>query len=755
MKSYIVAICMVCVMLFPSLGHTSQPGDMYLRFLEGDVQVKTEETAEWLPASINMPLIDSDQIWVPENGRAELMLRDGTVVRLDRNSYLEILTSEDKLTQFYLATGRVYANTRLRKGDAVVFETPTTSFRAYGQSLFGIDVSENENSTLSVFQGEIYVDRDTGQMKINAGDKMAFYKKEYPRLTRIAPIDQWEQWNRRRDQEFGLSSSGRTTAYLPDELGAYSSDFERNGKWIYEQEFGYVWTPTVITAKDWSPYRVGRWVWMRGDYVWISYEPWGWAPYHYGRWAFINNRGWCWVPPARGDVYWGPGFVGWVYTPTYVSWVPLAPREIYYGHGNYGPHSVNIRNVNINTTTVNNVVYRNIHVNNAVTTLHHNAFMTGRSINGATKENLFLRDRRVMGAPDIRPERSALTPVIKNITQANRPPQQIVNRVSDERRRNNRLEQTRMQGNLPAGPIVNTPRTGQTNDRKIEVPQSSFNGPARVDQAPPVRNPNVIMGPQESREERSTRRLSELRRNAPPQNIVKEAVPQQAAPIRSTTIPEKKIPQISVNDQPARANITVPQIPKPSDSDNARSIPPLRSNSPSIAVQINPRKNEDKPVVHDMKPQEAREVRAPVRPNDIRENIPPRNTIKESLPQQAAPVRPAIVPERKIEVPERKIEIQRKVPEVPINEQRVRTEVRQQQNQKPMENVKIAPPVRLDSQATISQPPTPPQNTEKTQTTPKGEQITQRKASTENIKPEDNIKDLKKEGRTEMQQRKR
>ena len=115
MKSYIVAICLACAMLFPSLGHTSQPGDMYLRFLEGDVQVKTEDTAEWLPASINMPLIDGDQIWVPENARAELMLRDGTMVRLDRNSYLEILTSEEKLTQFYLAYGRAYITTRLQK----------------------------------------------------------------------------------------------------------------------------------------------------------------------------------------------------------------------------------------------------------------------------------------------------------------------------------------------------------------------------------------------------------------------------------------------------------------------------------------------------------------------------------------------------------------------------------------------------------------------------------------------------------------
>ena len=446
-----------------------------------------------------MPLIDGDQIWVPENARAELMLRDGTIVRLDRNSYLEILTSEEKLSQFYLATGRVYSTTKIRKGDSIVFETPTASFRAYGQSVFGIDVSENEDSTVSVFQGEIYADSSSGQIKINSGEEMSFSKyREYPRFTRIGPLDQWEQWNRRRDQEFTLSSSGRTTAYLPDELSAYSSDFERNGKWVYDQEYGYVWTPTVIIAKDWSPYKIGRWVWMRGDYVWISYEPWGWAPYHYGRWAFINNRGWCWVPPARGDVYWGPGFVGWVYTPTYISWVPLAPREIYYGHGNYGPHSMNIINVNINITTINHVVYRNIRVNNAVTTLHHDAFMTGRSTNGAIKENLFLREKRVMGAPDIRPERSARMPVIKNIAPANRPPQQIINRVSDERGRNNRFDQNRIQRNLPAGPTGKTTRTGQTIDRKITALQSLQNAPvlqnvpARVEQVPAVINPNII-----------------------------------------------------------------------------------------------------------------------------------------------------------------------------------------------------------------------------------------------------------------------
>ena len=146
------------------------------------------------------------------------------------------------------------------------------------------------------------------------------------------------------------------------------------------REYGRVWTPRVVVSVGWAPYRVGRWIWRGGDYVWVSYEPWGWAPYHYGRWAFVASVGWCWVPPVRGAVYWGPGFVGWVQTPTYVSWVPLAPGEIYYGHGYYGPHSVNITNVNITNIQVTKVVYKNIHVHNAVTVIHHDTFVTGKHV---------------------------------------------------------------------------------------------------------------------------------------------------------------------------------------------------------------------------------------------------------------------------------------------------------------------------------------------------------------------------------------
>jgi len=467
---------MVCAIALPLQGYAADPGNIYLRYLEGDVQVKTVDANEWLPASINMPLSDSDQIWVPDNGRAELFLRNGTIVRLDRNTFLEMPAPGDNQARLYLGEGRLYGNVVVEKGNAVILETPAASFIARTNSAFRIDVAENEDTAASVLQGELYADRGTGQMRIGAGERMALKKDaQYPVLAKLLQADEWEQWNKQRDREFARPELVNTTAYLPDELKSYSYDLNKNGKWVYEQEYGYVWTPTVMVVQEWSPYRVGRWVWMRGDYVWISYEPWGWVPYHYGRWAFIKARGWCWVPPRRGFAYWGPGYVGWVHTPTCVSWVPLAPREVYYGRGYYGPYSVNIKNVTVQNITVNRPAYKNIHVNNAITSVHRDTFVAGRQVKPTPKENLFLKERKIMAAPEIRPEKATLMPVVKDIPKAKQPPARI---ASLESGTSNQLKRTdeRRAGmpqrtyNAPAGPRKENPATGSRAVQRISRP---------------------------------------------------------------------------------------------------------------------------------------------------------------------------------------------------------------------------------------------------------------------------------------------
>jgi hypothetical protein len=412
------------LLLLPASSESASLGAMRVRLILGDVQVKIADTGEWAPASVNMPLLEGDELWVPEGSRAAIQTSNGAHVRLDEHTALQVLRMERDSFQFYLSQGSAYALNSALKRSVLQIDTPDGSIRAFGRAIFRIDVPE-EGTDVSAFRGSVIAENASGTTRIRAGDMLALGADGYAELSPVPPPDEWQHWNEQRDRI--ALARGAGYEYLPDELRVYSSDFEENGRWVNVPEYGYVWTPTVLVVADWAPYRHGRWIWRGGEYVWIGYEPWGWAPYHYGRWAFVVRIGWCWVPPARGDVYWAPGYVGWVRTGDYVAWVPLAPREVYYGHGNFGRNSVNITNVNINQVRVTNV-YQNVNVTNSITVVNQNTFITGRP--AAVQQNVVVnirenfRQRRdvVVGSPPIRPEKASYSPVIRSIPEAKHPP---------------------------------------------------------------------------------------------------------------------------------------------------------------------------------------------------------------------------------------------------------------------------------------------------------------------------------------------
>ncbi len=423
MKLLRLLIVLSILFLVPAYSHSENLGDLRISLIEGDVQIRTEDTGGWVPASINIPLIEGDRLWVPEEGKTELQLRDGTYLRLDQNSALEILTLEKDSFQFYLNEGQAYANFRGRKGSLLQMDTPFSSTRAYDHSVFRVAISPEGLNRISVLKGSVDVESRSGKTIVKSGYTLTLKDDTFAELAPLGPPDDWERWNMERDRR--LAERRPPSSYLPEELYGYASDFENYGSWVYVREYGYIWRPTVVVSVGWAPYRIGRWVWIRGDYVWISYEPWGWVPYHYGRWAFVASFGWCWVPPVRGAVFWGPGFVAWVRTPTYVAWVPLGPRETYYGRGYYGPHSVNITNINITKIQVNSTGYRNIHIHNAVTVVHHDTFVKGKHVDVKIKENPFLKEKISVVGPDIKHEKTTVMPVIKEVPKAKRPPEPI------------------------------------------------------------------------------------------------------------------------------------------------------------------------------------------------------------------------------------------------------------------------------------------------------------------------------------------
>ena len=454
--------------------------------IEGEVQINTEDTGEWVPASINMPMKEGDRLWAAERGRVELHFKDGTYLRLDQKSALEVLTVDKTSYQFHLSTGHLFANYRGKEGTLLQIDTPESSVQAYERGKFRVDVFDSGRTEITNFRGTVYAENREGRTEIARGRALYITERGDAEFGPLPPADEWEKWNRQRDTK--LAEWRPPSKYLPEDLRSYSRDFDDNGRWVSSEEYGYVWTPTVVVSAGWAPYRLGRWVWIGGDYTWVSYEPWGWVPYHYGRWSFVSSIGWCWVPPARGAVYWGPGYVGWVITPTYVSWVPLAPREIYYGHGHYGPHSVNITKVNVTHINVTNIVYRNVRATNAVTVIHRDTFVTGRQVDVRVQENPFLRERVHVGRPNIQPERATRMPVVREVPMDKRPPVAIREMKVREIKENRPLARQGASVMRPGAPVreMNVRvREGTPEARAVKKPPQL--GPARRDPEKPGR----------------------------------------------------------------------------------------------------------------------------------------------------------------------------------------------------------------------------------------------------------------------------
>ena len=111
-----------------------------------------------------------------------------------------------------------------------------------------------------------------------------------------------------------------TTQVFYDALSPY-------GTWIYLDDYGWSWQPTVATVNtNWRPYYDrGRWAYTDAGWYWHSGYSWGWAPFHYGRWARQAGYGWVWVPGST----WAPSWVSWRYSDAYCGWAPLPPFSSY------------------------------------------------------------------------------------------------------------------------------------------------------------------------------------------------------------------------------------------------------------------------------------------------------------------------------------------------------------------------------------------------------------------------------------------
>ncbi len=574
----------VVLLIAPAYAFSSNYGYIRASLIEGDVQINTPEAGDWGFASINMPLAEGDQVWVPQGGRAELQLNSGTYIRLDENTALQILSMDKDSSQFYLSQGYAYIFYDAPGGSVIQVDTPDASTRSFNRAIFRIDMWDRYTD-VSVYKGYVETENQAGTTRINAGSMVSFGQNTNGEVAPLGPPDEWERWNEEMNDRI-YEGGDRSSRYLPAGLRPYSYDFDNNGRWVHVAEYGYVWTPTVVIGLSWSPYRHGRWIWRGGDYIWVAFEPWGWAPYHYGRWSYIVNIGWFWVPPVASEVYWGPGYVGWVRTNDYVAWVPLAPGEIYYGRGYYGRHSVNITNVNINQVNITNV-YKNVQINNGATIVDRSTFATGspKIVNvheTEVRKDIFTKRNFRAGPHDIKPTRQSYFTSDKSIPQVKLPPQRVRNVQVRE------LKQSRRLIKEPEKSVLNPgikPETLPLNT--VTTPRTRGKGKPSIQPVKPEekRKPLMPEGRPAPQVERKQVKPEEKRKPVVPERIpaprgerqFKPSENRPAVPERNTAPREKKI-QV----RPAERVTPGGPVVSPSDRGRKQQVQPEEKRKPVV-----------------------------------------------------------------------------------------------------------------------------------------------------------------------------
>ncbi len=310
----------------------SNEGYGYFRVVEGSPTVLQAGTDQRAAAEVNQPVLAGDHLWVPAHARAEILLADQNILRVDGGSelILEHLAASpdrnDQATVVRLVAGNLQLIvTQDSLGDQLPrVETPNASIYPQYYGVYRITADDGW-SQLVVRRGTAEVRTDAGSSRVKADEEMvvddhASDPDRHAEVREAGAFDTLERWARQLDDE----SSGVDQHYVDDNLRYAAAPLARYGSWIDVNGSSY-WRPQV--AAGWRPYWQGRWVYTPSGLTWLSSEPWGWVPYHYGSWDYLPTYGWVWQP---GSV-WSAAWVYWYWGENYVGWCPTGYYTRYYG----------------------------------------------------------------------------------------------------------------------------------------------------------------------------------------------------------------------------------------------------------------------------------------------------------------------------------------------------------------------------------------------------------------------------------------
>ncbi|MDI6688675.1 MAG: FecR family protein [Desulfobacterales bacterium] len=229
----LVCLCLAPLSLFADAGRQVAGT---VTFMMGDVFVSHDKTT-WVNADFDMKIYQGDQIRTETESRCEIILEDGTMVRMDENTFQQfekcMVSKTAKEVSLFMSSGKMWLNARkiLAKSDSFKVRTNKAVCAIRGTK-FRVD-TDDEQTRISVHKGIVATwstlfdkpksETDTFTLKPKpiAGphpvsmEKWVEIVKAFQQITidsngkyekkdfniNIIMEDQWVKWNMTRDND--------------------------------------------------------------------------------------------------------------------------------------------------------------------------------------------------------------------------------------------------------------------------------------------------------------------------------------------------------------------------------------------------------------------------------------------------------------------------------------------------------------------------------------------------------------------------
>jgi len=671
-----------------------------ISFIRGDVQVKRSGENDWEDVSLNLPLVEGDQISTSTNARVEIQFDSQNFLRLAENSTLKIATLRDEGIAVSLNEGMLSLRVFEFEKEKGYFEidAPQTTVSVQNAGLFRINAVNPEDVRVTASEGgQARVYSDSSSFTLRNGRMATIFLTddrlgEWETADASRYTDEWDNWVAERDNKLAklLKDSYYDRYYDRDMYGA--EDLNSYGSWSDSDDYGKVWRPhysSISTYNNWSPYRYGQWRWVNPfGWTWVNDEPWGWATYHHGRWV-NDNRGWFWTPyayhrPKRS--WWKPALVVIFNINNDICWYPLSHRDRYNDYNRYYRRNNNSSFGNYrNDKNYNRPDFRRL-PENSIVGIRSDEF--GRRRNNVrsipiqtVRQGLEQRPGAIAQLPKFEERRGEFR---RNSNSRRIPPTEQSRTGVTERQAGVELDRTlqseRFRGNRQTernrqSEIFNNGRQNrtETNDSKRTEQTERRNRNSETQNQPNYPNYRTTLPSTGQPSENDTnRRESERqqRRNESQRPVI---------------VPQNNIPENNQRSRNRETNVgetnRTPRVPDNNSNENNQRVRERNNNSNEVNRPPRVRSNEA-----ENKPQEIRPVYVPRNNDENRRSAPPTRS-EESQPQ----VQPRPREERRVE-PRR---------EEPRVEPR-REQPRQERREEP--RVERRPEVQRQEQPRVEQP---------------------------------------------------